>query len=101
MAAEEGSAMIELLASSLRLATPLLLAATGGLLCERAGVATICLEGVMLVAAWTAAVVAFYVHDPYVAALAGVIVGSLLMLVHGFLCITAKTDQIISGVAVN
>ena len=44
--------MDELLASSLRMATPLLFAAMGGVLAERAGIATICLEGALILAAW-------------------------------------------------
>lgn len=93
--------MIELLASTLRLSTPLLFAAMGGLICERAGIATICLEGVMLVAAWTAAVVTHQSHNPWLAAGAGVIAGGVAMALHAFLVVKAKGDQIISGVVVN
>lgn len=93
--------MIELLESTLRLSTPLLFAALGGLLCERAGIATICLEGVMLMAAWTAATVNVATHSSMLAVLAGVGAGALAMAVHSFLTVTAKADPIISGVAVN
>jgi simple sugar transport system permease protein len=48
--------MIDLLNSSLRLATPLIFASMGGLICEKAGIATICLEGIILVSAFTSAV---------------------------------------------
>ena len=40
--------MLELLASALRLSTPLIFAAMGGVICERSGVATICLEAAMI-----------------------------------------------------
>ncbi|MCB0417865.1 MAG: ABC transporter permease [Bdellovibrionales bacterium] len=93
--------MIELLASSIRLATPLLFASMGGLLCERAGVATICLEGVMLTSAWTAAVVNYYTHNAWLAVTVALWVGALTMGIHAFLTITARADQIISGVVVN
>lgn len=92
---------MELLASALRLSTPLLFAALGGLICERSGIATICLEGVMLVSAFTAAAVDAYVHDPVLALCAGMIAGSLTMGVHAVISVTAKADQIVSGVAVN
>lgn len=93
--------MDELLASSLRLSTPLLFAAMGGLLCERSGIATICLEGVMLMSAFVAAVVNYYSHSPWLALLAGMAVGAITMTLHAFLSITARANQIVSGVAVN
>ncbi|MBY0369964.1 ABC transporter permease [bacterium] len=93
--------MIELLASSLRLSTPLLFAAMGGLLCERAGIATICLEGVMIMGAWAAASVAFGVSDPYIGLCMGILAGMLTMAIHCWLCVNAKADAIVSGVAVN
>lgn len=93
--------MIELIESTLRLSTPLLFAALGGLMCERVGVATICLEGVMLIAAWTAATVNFTEHSCFLAIVAGVAAGALAMGAHAFLTVTAKADAIISGVAIN
>lgn len=93
--------MMELLASTLRLSTPLLFAGLGGLLCERSGIATICLEGVMLVAAFVAATVDAYTHEPTLSLAAGMAAGSLTMAIHALLCITTRADQIVSGVAVN
>ena len=93
--------MIELLASSLRLATPLLFAAMGGLLCERSGVATICLEGVMLTGAFTAASVTAITQDPHLGVIAALIAGSFMMALHAFLTLYAKADHIVSAVAVN
>lgn len=93
--------MTDILASTLRLSTPLLFAGMGGLICERAGVATICLEGVMLMAAFTSATVNYFTHDPWLAVIAGVVAGALAMSLHGFLSITARADQIVSAVAVN
>jgi simple sugar transport system permease protein len=93
--------MFELLASTLRLSTPLLFAATGGILCERSGIATICLEGVMIGGAWAAAAVNYWTHSPWLGLLAGAMGGVLFMALHAFLCITARADQIVSGVAVN
>ncbi len=93
--------MTALLASALRLSTPLLFAALGGLLCERTGVATICLEGVMLMAAWTSATINFYTGSPWLGLLAGCVAGALAMMGHAFLSITARANRIVSGVAVN
>ncbi len=91
----------ELASSTLRMSVPLIFAAMGGLLCERAGVATICLEGVMLIGAWTAAVVNLETGNPWLGLFAGVFAGAMLMALHAWLSITTKADQIISGVAVN
>lgn len=93
--------MTEMLASALRLSTPLLFAAMGGVICERSGIATICLEGVLLVAAWTAAVVTHQTGDPWLAASVAIGAGALAMTLHAFLTVTARGDQIISGVVVN
>lgn len=93
--------MLDWIFSAVRLATPLLLAAMGGLLCERSGIATICLEGVMVVSAFTSAAVAAYFQNPWIGFLAGSLAGVLMMSAHGFLSITAKSDRIISSVALN
>ncbi len=93
--------MTELIASSVRLSTPLIFAAMGGILCERSGLATICLEGVLLASAWIAAVVNFQTGEPAVALLAALGVGALTMGLHAVLTISAKADHIISAVAVN
>lgn len=93
--------MIELLTSSLRLATPLLFAAMGGLICERAGIATICLEGAMLAGAWTAAAYALWSGDPWTALVVGGLSGALILSLHAWLTLHAKADAIVSGVAVN
>lgn len=92
---------MELIASMLRLSTPLLFAAAGGLLCERAGIATICLEGAMLVGAWTAAVVNADTQSPWLALVCGLGAGALTMSIHSFLTLYARADHIVSGVAVN
>lgn len=93
--------MIEILVSSVRLSTPLIFAAMGGLIAERSGIATICLEGVLLVSAWVAAVVTYYTHEPALGVVCACLAGSVSMMLHAFLSITARSDQIISGVAVN
>jgi simple sugar transport system permease protein len=73
----------------------------GGLLCERAGVATICLEGVMITGSWAAATVAYYTHSPWFGICAGILMGAFTMGLHGLLSIFSKADHIISGVCVN
>lgn len=93
--------MLELFASTLRMAVPLLFAGLGGLLCERSGVATICLEGALLSGAWTAAVVTLATGNPWIGALAAMAAGALTLSLHAALTQKAKADAIVSGVAVN
>src|ERR687893_115978 len=89
------------LASTIRLATPLLLAALGGLYSERAGVINIALEGLMLAGAFTAAAVTHWVGSPVVGLLAAVVAGIAVALVHAVGCIHFRADQVVSGTAIN
>ena len=93
--------LLQILDSTLRLATPLLLACLAGLYSERSGVFDIGLEGKMLVAAMCAGAVAFYTGSAWVGALAG-IAGSLVFAgIHGITSITFRGNQLIAGVALN
>jgi ABC-type uncharacterized transport system permease subunit len=92
---------IALFFSTIRLATPLLLAALGGLYSERSGVINIALEGVMLAGAFTAAVVTHFAGNPWIGLLAAIAVGAAVALVHAFVCITCKADQVVTGMAIN
>jgi simple sugar transport system permease protein len=92
---------IALLFSTIRLATPLLLASLGGLWSERSGVINIALEGLLLAGAFTAAVVTHLLHNPWLGLTAAILAGMATALVHAFVCITCKADQVVSGMAIN
>jgi simple sugar transport system permease protein len=92
---------LALLDSSLRLATPLLLACLAGLFSERAGIFDIGLEGKMLAAAFVAAATAAVSGSAWIGLLAGIAASIALALIHGFASITLKGNQLISGVAIN
>ncbi|MBC9247336.1 ABC transporter permease [Paracoccus sp. 11-3] len=93
--------IIQILDSAVRLMTPLLLACLAGLYSERSGIFDIGLEGKMLMAAFTAASVAYVTGSAWLGLLAG-IGGSLgLSLIHGVASITFMGNQLISGVAIN
>ncbi len=93
--------LLQILDSSLRLATPLLLACLAGLFSERAGVFDIGLEGKMLAAAMVSAAVAFTSGSAWIGLLAGIGASMVLAIVHGLASITFRGNQLISGVALN
>jgi ABC-type uncharacterized transport system permease subunit len=90
-----------LLFSAIRLATPLLLAALGGMFSERSGVINIALEGLMLAGAFTAASMTWYAGSPWVGLLAAIVAGAAIAGIHAVACIRYKADQVVSGTAIN
>lgn len=93
--------LLQILDSSLRLATPLLFACLAGLYSERAGIFDIGLEGKMLMAAMASASVAFLTGSVWAGLLAGMLASLLLAGIHGIASITFRGNQLISGVALN
>ena len=92
---------VAIIFSTIRLATPLLLAAIGGLYSERSGVINIALEGLMLAGAFTAAAVTHYAGNPWVGLLAAIMAGVLVAWIHALACIRFKADQVVTGTAIN
>ncbi len=93
--------LLQLLDSTVRLATPLLLACLAGLFSERAGVFDIGLEGKMLVAAMTSGAVAAISGSVWIGLAAGIGASLVWALMHGVAAITFRGNQLISGVALN
>jgi ABC-type uncharacterized transport system permease subunit len=87
--------------STIRLATPLVLAALAGLFAERSGIVDIALEGKMLGAAFAAAASAAVTGSVMVGLIAGIGFSIGLAMVHGFACITHRGNQVVSGMALN
>ena len=90
-----------LIASTLRVTTPLLLCALAGLVSERSGVIDIGLEGKMLAAAFAAGAAGAVTHSTGLGLLAAIVVACVFSLIHGFATISHRGDQVISGVALN
>lgn len=93
--------LIQLLDSTVRLATPLLLACLAGLFSERAGIFDIGLEGKMLAAAFFSAAFAALTGSVWIGLLAGIASSMAFSLLHGLASITFRGNQLISGVAIN
>ncbi|HWP42708.1 MAG TPA: ABC transporter permease [Blastocatellia bacterium] len=92
---------LSLLASMVRLSTPLVLAALGGLYSERGGVINIALEGIMLAGAFTAAAVTARLGNPWVGLVAACGAGLLVALIHAVASIEFKANQVVVGTAIN
>lgn len=89
------------LASVPRFVTPILLAALGGAICERAGVFNIGLEGMMLGGAFFAVVGAYFSGSPYVGALAALLAGMALGAIFAEFHLRRGGDAIVVSIAIN
>ncbi|ACB84019.1 ABC transporter permease [Natranaerobius thermophilus] len=92
---------IPILIASFRLATPLLLAALGGIFSERSGVINIALEGMMLFGAFAAVYGTALTGSPWIGMIYGIIAGMLLAALHALVSVQFKADQIISATGIN
>lgn len=108
-AAGNDTNLTTIIAESLRLATPLAIGAFAGIWCERAGVVNIVIEGMMLFAACFGFTTLFFLRGTalpletaqLLAVIIGLLAGGLIALLHGWLSITFRTDQIVSGTVIN
>jgi ABC-type uncharacterized transport system permease subunit len=90
-----------LVAAMLRYATPLTFAAIGGMFSERSGVVNIGLEGMMLMGCFFAIVASDKLDSWPLGVLAAIVAGGLTALIHAFVSIHLRADQIVSGTAIN
>jgi ABC-type uncharacterized transport system permease subunit len=107
-AAGKATNMVSMLGASFRLATPIIIGAMAGIWCERSGVVNVAIEGMMLTAACFGLVAYTFVavENPgtigqVVGVLVAMLSGAMMALLHAWLSITFKTDQIISGTVIN
>ncbi|MCX6348277.1 MAG: ABC transporter permease [Candidatus Aureabacteria bacterium] len=90
-----------MLAQTIRISVPYILAALGGTFSERSGVINIALEGLMLNGAFITVVAAYYTGSPWLGVIAAVLGGILTAAIHAVVSIRYRANQIISGVAIN
>lgn len=88
-----------LIASTLRMATPLILCALAGTVSERAGVIDLGLEGKMLMSAFAAAAAGAVSGSFVVAVLVAMAVGVAMSMLHGWGCVSQRGDQVVMGMA--
>ena len=90
---------IQVLIAAVGMGTPLLFATLGGVISERAGVINLGMEGLMLVGALVAFVVMLNTGSYLYAVIAATIVSGLVSMLHGFVCLMLRANQIASGLA--
>jgi simple sugar transport system permease protein len=91
----------EMLLSTLRMATPILLVALAELYSERAGLVNIGLDGIMTFGALAGFMICYLTGDPYLGIMAGAFGGVLINMIYAFCTITLRAEQIVYGMAIN
>lgn len=95
------SVLVSVAAATIRIATPLLLAAIGELVAERGGVYNMGVEGMMLMGAFTGYLAAYGSGSLWLGVLAAGLTGGLMALVFAIMVVTLKVEQIVTGLALN
>jgi ABC-type uncharacterized transport system permease subunit len=93
--------LISIMAGTVRIMTPILFAAIGELVTQRAGIWNMGVEGTMLMGAFTAYVVASATGAIWLAVLAAMMAGALMGLLTAFMTVTMRVDHFISGLGIN
>lgn len=91
--------LVSVLAAAITAGTAILFACLGELLCERAGVLNLGVEGMMLVGALSGFAMTAWTGNAWLGAATALIGGGLLSLIHAFLTITLNANQVVSGLA--
>lgn len=87
--------------ATLRLATPLIFSAMGGMMSERSGVINVALESFMLVGAFVGAVAGYYSASAWVGWIAALFAGLMIGALYALFVIELRADQIVTGMAFN
>lgn len=95
-----------MLVQTLIYSTPIIVAAIGGMFSERSGVVNIALEGLMAIGAFFAATAIVFIEPytnlaPWISIVIGMVAGAIVSILHAYLSIHFKADQVISGTAIN
>ena len=97
--AMELALLVNLLAAGIRSGTPILFATIGEIFAERSGVLNLGVEGMMLMGAMTGYGVSYGTGNAWIGLLAAIGVGGLMALLHAFVTVTLRADQVVSGLA--
>jgi len=100
-AANKSIDLVGMIKDSVRLATPITLGMLAGVMCERAAVINIAIEGMMLTAAALGYMASLYTQNMWIGLLVAVLSGGLMAALHAVLSVRFMVDQIISGTVIN
>jgi ABC-type uncharacterized transport system permease subunit len=100
-AADKSIDLVGMIKDSMRLATPIALGMLAGVMCERAAVINIAIEGMMLTAAAVGYMASLYTQNMWIGLLVAILGGGLMAALHAVLSIRFMVDQIISGTVIN
>ena len=91
--------IISILAASITAGTPILFAALGELIAERSGIMNLGVDGMMLVGAVTGFMITVNTGNPWFGVGISLVAGALLALIHAYLTVTLRANQVVSGLA--
>lgn len=92
---------IAFLFQTFRITIPYLLPSLGAAFSEKGGVINIALEGILLCGAFAATVGVYYTHSIFIGVIFGILAGLLIALIHAYITVTLKANQIVCGIALN
>ena len=100
------NSLLNMVPSVLMIVSPILIAAIGGMICEKAGIVNIALEGLMGIGAFTAATVHYFLEastplSVWIAILIGGAASLIVSLIHAYASISLNANQTISGTGIN
>lgn len=93
--------LVSLISSAIRMSIPIILAGLGGTFSERAGVANIALEGMMLMGAFAGTAGTYFTGNVWLGVLIGLLAGALMGLLLAVLTVTFKANQMVTGIGIN
>jgi len=100
MAGETEAVIIGIIASGIRLATPVLFAALGEKIAERSGILNLGIEGMMLMGAFAGFIGTYFTGNYVVGILLAMAAAGALAVLKGFMSITIRTNQLAAGLAI-
>ncbi|MGD1714202.1 ABC transporter permease [Dapis sp. BLCC M172] len=89
------------ISATIRLSIPLAFAGLGGIFSERSGILNIALEGMLLTGAFVSAAVSVTTENVWLGTFIAILAGGILGLIHAYLCVNLKVNQIVSSLAIN
>jgi simple sugar transport system permease protein len=87
------------LSATIKAGTPLLYVTLGEILAEHSGILNLGLEGMMLIGAMVGYLICFLTGNPWIGVLVATLAGGAVALIHAFLVITLRAQQVVSGLA--